>query len=243
MARKRFDSRNGGLVDSIVSGIGNQATSAIQGIGSGQNASFSINSILGNTIQSTSGYALNQGQNYLLSQISSGLGNSQNNAIVNAIATQVATAGVNQAIGFISQAIPNPFLGPSSVTTAGLGAQAARSTISIPDSVASQLEQADYGGSTYTLEDIVFTLVPANAGAQTQQPPQTAPTTSWDVGFDPKAAASIPAVDGLKGAAALAGPAKGVNIGGKNFGAAYSTLGGRASQVAPVSNVRLEPLW
>jgi hypothetical protein len=243
MARNRFDSLSGGLVDSVIAGVGSQVSGVIQSVGTGQQASFSINSALGGAVESASGYALNQGQNYLVSQLSSSLGNSTNNALVNSVVTQVATAGINKAVGFVSQGISNLFTGGSNVTTAGLGAQAARSTISIPDSVASQLEDADYGGSTYTLSDIVFTLVPANAGAQTQQPPQTAPTTSWDVGFDEKAAASLPALDSLKGATALGGPSQGIPIGGKNFGAAYSTLGGRASQVVPVSNLRLEPLW
>lgn len=243
MARNRFDSLSGGLVDSVVAGIGNQASGLIQNIGTNQQASFSINSALGGVVESASGYALNQGQNYLLSQLGSSLGSSTNNALVNAVVTQVASAGINQAINFVSQAIPNPFRGGSNVTTAGLSQQAARGTVSIPDSVVSQLEDADYGGSTYTLSDIVFTLVPANAGAQTQPQPQTAPSLPLDVGFDPAAAASLPAVDSLKGATALRGPAQGANIGGKNFGAAYSTLGGRASQVKPLSNLRLEPLW
>jgi hypothetical protein len=233
---QRFNSINGGVVDSVIAGLGNNVSTNILNIGSGQNASFGINSVLGGVVQDTTGYYLNEGQNYLLSQLGSTLGNSAQSALVNAVTTQIATAGINQAISFVSQVIPNPFLGGSNVTLAGLGAQAARSTISIPDSVASQLEDADYGGSAYTLEDIVFTLVPANAGAQTQLPPQTAPTTSWDVGFDAEASKSIPAIDGFKTVIANEGFAKGQTVGGRNFGAAYTTLGGRASQVKPVGS-------
>lgn len=243
MARNRFDSRNGGLVDSVVASVGNQVAGSIQNIGSGRNASFSINSVLGGAVQNASGYALNQGQNYLLSQLGSGISNSQSSALANAVTTQIASAGINAAIGFVSQAIPNPFLGGSNVTTAGLGAQAARGSISIPDSIVSQMEAADYGGSTYTLNDIVFTLVPANAGAQTQQQPQTSPSLPLNVGFDAAAAKSLPSMDALKGATALAGPAKGVTVGGKNFGAGYTTLGGRASQVNAVGSALPKVNW
>lgn len=243
MARDRFNSISGGLIDSVVAGIGNSVTQTIQNTGSGANASFSINSVLGTAIESTTGYALNAGQNYLLSQLGSSLTNSEQGAMANAVITQVASAGIDQALSFASSIISNPFTGPSSVTTAGLGAQAARGSKSISDSVASKLEAADYGGISYTLEDIVFTLVPSNAGAQTSPMGQSSPTIPWNVGFDENAAKSLPPVDALKGTTALNGPAKGVNIGGRNFGAAYTTLGGRASQVKPISPVRLEPFW
>jgi len=180
--------------------------------------------------------------------MSSSLGNVTDNALVNSVITQVATAGINKAVGFVSEGITNLFTGGSAtnVTTAGLSQQAARSTIGIPDSVASQLEDADYGGNTYTLNDIVFTLVPANAGAQTQQPPQASPTLPLDVGYDAKAAASLAPVDALKGATALAGPAKGTNIGGKNFGANYA-LGSapkvRNNLFENVAPLRAQPLW
>lgn len=237
MARRRFDSLNGGLVDSVVAGVGNQAAEAIQTIGTGRQASFSINSALGGIVESTSGYALNQGQNYLVSQLGSSLGSSTSNALTNAVITQVASAGINQALNFVSQAIPNPFRGGSNVTTAGLSQQAARGTVSIPDSVVSQLEDADYGGSTYTLNDIVFTLVPANAGAQTQQPPQTPPIVPLNTGFNANAANSVPVVDAFKSSVALSGPSAGAQLGGSKYASSARSLGGNTSAYS------ISPLW
>jgi hypothetical protein len=205
-----FNSTSGGLVDSVIAGLGNNASTSIQNIGSGQTASFAINSVLGGVVQDTTGYYLNEGQNYLLSQLGSTLGNSAQSALVNAVTTQIATAGINQAIKFVNQVIPNPFLGGgTNVTTAGLGSQAARATISIPDSIASKLEDADYGGSTYTLDDITFTLVPANAGAQTAQPPQTAPLVDINTAFSSNANFAPKALDALKGQTAYTFPAAG----------------------------------
>lgn len=228
MAR-RFDSLSGGLVDTVVAGVGNNASTAIQNVGNGQRASFGINSILGGAVEDTSGYLLNQGQNYALNELGKSLGPGVNSQLANAVITQVAAAGLNQAINFVSQTIPNPFIGGggTNVTTAGLPAQSARGSISIPDSVASKLEDADYGGIAFTVQDIVFTLTPAEEGAQAAQQPQTSPTVPLDVGFNPAAAASLPPVNALKGATALRGPARGFgtnnSLGGKNLGAIYGS--------------------
>lgn len=212
MAR-RFDSLGGGLVDTVVAGVGNNVAGAIQNIGTGQNASFGVSSVLAGVVEDTSGYALNAGQNYALSQLGSVLPPGESNALANAVITQVATAGLNQATNFISNIIPNPFLsGAPNVTTAGLGAQSARATISIPDSVASKLEDADYGGIAYTVQDITFTLTPANTGAQTQPPAQASPTVPLDVAFNPATNLNSNAATAFKGAAALNYPAKGFSF-------------------------------
>jgi len=207
-----FNSLSGGLVNSLVAGFGNTTSTGIQNIGSGLNASFSINSVLGGAVENVSGYSLNAGQNFLLSQIGSSLGNSATSALTNAVTTQIAAAGINQAIRFVSQAVPNPFLGASNVTTAGLGGQASRATISIPDSISSQLEAADYGGSAFTLSDIVFTLVPANAGAQTQQPSQTAPLVDINTAFNPNVNLSPKALSSLKSQTSYNFPAQGNTV-------------------------------
>jgi hypothetical protein len=238
MAGNSFNSVTGGLVNSVIANVGNSLSTSVQNLGnpnpsSAGWASVSVNSLLGSTIETSSGFALNAGENYLLTQLGSALPPNENNALANAVITQVASAGISQVSSFVSESVGGLLGGlGSTVTTAGAGAQASRSSKSIPDSVASQLPQADYGGQTYTLEDIVFTLVPANAGAQTAPQPQTSPSVPTDVGFDPAAAASIPAVDALKGATALAAPAQGLNVGGKNFGASYSL--GSASTVKPL---------
>jgi hypothetical protein len=230
---QRFDSLGGGLVDTVVAGVGNNASTAIQNIGSGQQASFGINSVLGGAVQDASGYALNQGQNYLTSQLGASLGNNINNSLANAVVTQIATAGINQAINFVSQAIPNPFFGGSNVTTAGLGAQGAKSSISIPDSVVSKLEDADYGGSAYTVQDIVFTLTPATAGAQGAPQAQSTPIVPLDTAFNSNTNLNSKALDTLKTQQAFALPAS---------GAAFNP---NADFVKPaaISTKNIKPLW
>jgi hypothetical protein len=226
---QRFNSTSGGLVDSIVAGIGNTASTAIQNIGSGQSASFAINSTLGGVVQDTTGYVLNAGQNYLLSQLGSTLGNSTQSALVSAVTTQIASTGISQAAKFIGQTLPNPFLGgATNPTTAGLGDQAAKATISIPDSISSKLEDADYGGSTYTLDDITFTLVPANAGAQTAEQPQTKPLVDLNTAFNPDVNLAPKALDALKGKTAYTFAATGAvtsSFGTGNFYTPAATSG------------------
>lgn len=238
MARDSFNSLTGGLVNSVIANVGNSLSTSVQNLGnpnpsSAGWASVSINSLLSSTIQTSTGYALNAGENYLLSQLGSLMPRDENGALINAVITQVGAAGINQVAGFVSQATGNLFGGfGANVTTAGLGAQSSRGTRSVPNSVVSSLPQADYGGQTYTLNDIVFTLVPANAGAQTAPQVQSLPTVFGNVGFDPVAAASYPPMNALKGVTALAGPARGVNVGGRNYGANYSL--GSASKVKPL---------
>jgi hypothetical protein len=243
MAR-RFDSISGGLVDTIVASVGSSVSETVQSAVSGKQASFSINSVLGGAVQASSGYALNAGQNYILNQLGSSLGNTQFGELSTSIVTQVAAAGLSQATSFISQALPNPFIGGggSNVTTAGLATIASKSSISIPDSVASKLEDADYGGIAYTVQDITFTLTPAKPGAQAQQPPQTNPTIGWDSAFSADALSSLPAVDVFKGSLALSGPAKGFNLGGRNYGAIF----GNGNQLGPATSgftSRIDPLF
>jgi hypothetical protein len=244
VARNRFDSISGGLIDTVIAGVGNNVSTAISNIGRGDQASFSLNSVTGGLVENATGYALNQGQNYLISQLTDSLTPSENNSVLNSVAAQVTAAGVNAAFDFVSQTFINPFVSGSgnNVTTAGLVAQGARSSISIPDSVVSRLEDADYGGIAYTVQDIVFTLTPAQPGAQAQQPPQTSPTMGWDQGFSADSAGTIPAVDALKGVTALNGPAKGVNVGGRNYGAIYGNgnqLGASTTGFKPL----LKPLF
>ena len=215
-----FDSLNGGLVDTVVAGIGNNVSGAIQNIGSGQQASFGINSVLGGVIQDSSGYLLNSGQNYALNQLGSLLPPGESNALANAVVTQIAAAGINQATSFINNIIPNPFLGGApNVTTAGIGASGARGSISIPDSVVSKLEDADYGDVTYTVEDITFTLTPAEAGAQSAPPAQSSPIIPLDTAFNPNVNLNSKALDSLKTQEAFKLPATGAT-----FSAAQDTL-------------------
>jgi hypothetical protein len=228
-----FDSVSGGLVDSVVAGLGNDSSFQLANVLSGQSASFSVNSILAGAVTSASGYGLNQGENYLLNQISSLVPPSLNNGLTNAVVTQVASVGIQAASGFIQQGVQN-LLGLNqapNVTTAGLAQQSSRSTISIPDSVVQSLPEM--AGSSYTLEDIVFTLVPANAGAQTAPQVQSKPTVDLGTAFNPDVNLSTPGIDKLKSSFATTFPATGSSV---NTAAAFSP--GKNLGVSPLANTK-----
>jgi hypothetical protein len=206
-----FSNFGGGLVNTIVAGAGNDiSTGLVNQLTS--NISFSVGDVLAGAVQNASGYALNEGANYLTSQVNSLVPTSIGNGLANAVATQVATVGINAVKGFAQQSITNLLAG-GNAPLVGLqsGATANKGTISVPMSVVEQLPNAEYGGSVYNLQpDVVFTIVPANAGPQTQAPPQTFPYTEADVFFDPKyTGADLPGIKALKGTAALAGPGSG----------------------------------
>jgi hypothetical protein len=225
-----FTNFNGGLINSIAVGGASTVATGLSNAFSGSPVNFSVNSLLSDAVENASGYALNSGSNYLLSQVSSLVPTDVNNGLNNAIATQIASVGLNQLRTFTQRGITGGFgnlisgLAPSPLANKG--------TVSVPMDVVSQLPDANYGGSLYTLTDIVFSVVPANAGPQTQPQPQSSPTVPWDTGFSPDFNNTIPGLDALKGATALAGPAKGVAIGGKNYGSFYSY-----GKVTPLSSL------
>jgi len=202
-------------------------------------SSFALSSVLGNAVQNSTGYGLNEGENYLLSQLQSSLPPGEYNQITNAVVTQIATAGVDTASSFIRDQVSS-WLGFSQapdVTTQGLGAMGAVGSKGIAPDVVGTLPQAQ--GGSYDLTDIVFSLVPANTGAQTAVQSQTDPSMDWSQGFSADTAGQIPAMDALKGQGALAGPASGVNIGGKNYGSFYRVQGaqtGAFSGATPIQS-------
>jgi hypothetical protein len=167
---------------------------------------------LAGAVQNTSSYGLNLGENYLLSQVSSLVPPSLGNGLANAVATQVASVGIQAASSFVQQGIQNllGFNQAPNITTVGLAQQASRSTISIPDSIVKSLPQM--AGDAYTLEDIVFTLVPANAGPQTAPQAQSKPTIPLDVAFNPKVNLSTLGISALKGKFSTTYPATGATV-------------------------------
>lgn len=206
-----FTNFGGGLINTVVAGAGNDISTGITNQLT-SNISFSVGDVLAGAVQDASSYALNDGSNYLTSQISSLVPTSIGNGLANAVATQVATVGINALRGFAEQGITSLLTG-GSTPLSGLqsGATANKGTISVPMSVVEQLPNAEYGGSVYNLSpDVIFTIVPANAGPQTQQPPQTFPYTEADIFFDPKyTGANLPGIQALKSTAALSGPGSG----------------------------------
>jgi hypothetical protein len=225
-----FTNFGGGLVNTIIAGAGNDLTTGISNSLSNK-AAFSVGSVLSNAVKNTSGVGLDSGSNYLLSQVSSLVPPSVGNGLSNAVATQVATVGINAAKGFVEQGLSNFLGGGRSNLISGLApsATANRGTISVPMGVVNQLPDSEYGGGAYTLTDIVFSVVPCNAGPQTQAQPQSTPAFSENTSFDADFAGKVPGLDSLKGQAALAGPGSGLNVGGRNFGANYRTSGGVAT--------------
>ena len=237
-----FDSVSGGLVDSLVAGLGNDASTQLANVFSGQQASFSVNSLLAGAVQNASSYGLNQGENYLLSQVSSLVPVSLGNGLANAVATQVASVGIQAASGFIQQGVQN-LLGLNqapNVTTAGSAQQSARSTISIPDSVVQSLPEM--AGSSYTLEDIVFTLVPANAGAQTAPQPQSSPTLPLDQVWDVNAKIPDTYLKDLKTTFATKLPATGIDT--KTLTSGFVNKGPLSDTLSPTAfKVPLKVNW
>lgn len=276
MARDRFNPITGGLLDSVVAGLGNDIsglTMSLGGIGvkgpgvpydtgatpgsgitlgsgdaiadagaalnQGLTANFAIDTVLGSAIQNSTGYVLNEGENYLLSQLGSVIPPSEYSQLTNAVVTQIAAAGIDTATNFISGQVSS-WLGFSqapNVTTQGLAGMGATSSKGIAPDVVGTLPQAQ--GGSYDLTDIVFSLVPANTGAQTAVQSQTNPSMDWTQGFSADTAGQIPAVDALKGQGALAGAGSGLSVGGKNFGSFYSAQGaqsGAFSGAAPLKS-------
>ena len=74
------------------------------------------------------------------------------------------------------------------------------------------MPEAEYGGNRFTPQDIVFSVVPANAGPQTQAPPGTSPTVPLTSAFTPDFSKSPAILGDFKKALALDGPASGFQV-------------------------------
>jgi hypothetical protein len=219
-----FNNFGGGLVNTIVAGAGNDISAGLTNQLT-SNISFSVGDVLASTVQLSSGYALDEGANYLTSQVSSLVPTSVGNGIANAVATQVATVGISSLRGFAERTVTNIFSGQPIFSGLNTGATANKGTVSVPMSVVEQLPDADYGGSAYSITpDVVFSIVPANSGPQTEPQPETFPYTEADIGFDPKFAGATPGINALKGTTALEGASTGSVFGGGSK--ALSTFGG-----------------
>lgn len=214
-----FSNFGGGLVNTVVAGLGNNISTELTNQLT-SNIQFSVGDVLAGAVQSASGYALNDGSNYLLNQVNRAVPSSIGNGLANAVASQVASVGINAVRGFASQGInnilgqQNPISGLVGGATGGQGGFLGLHADGLP--------AAQYDGSLYGLTpDLVFSVVPANPGPQTQQPGQTAP--KWSLGQVHQASFSPDngALDFFKASLTEAGPGRGVNIGGRNFGSTY----------------------
>jgi len=109
------------------------------------------------------------------------------NLLGDSISQQVQQVGAASAFNFISQNTPlTPAFSNPLVTTAGLATQAALATIGIPQQIVNLLPTSEYSNRNYNLNDVTFTLLPANTGPQSVQPPQTSPTVPLNVAFNSK---------------------------------------------------------
>ena len=234
-----FTNFTGGLVNTIAVGAGNRiATGLTNQLTS--NISFSVGNVLAGSVQDASGYALDAGSNYLLSQVSSLVPPSVGNGLANAVTTQIASVGINAVRGFAQNTITN-ILGQQNPISGLAGSVTGASGNAFIGLHADGLPAAEYGGQLYTNKDIVFSVVPANPGPQMAEQPQTAPSWLTNAQYGIEAIESTPGMDALKGDLAFAGAARGVNIGGKNYGASYKadnpvtsyTTGSGATSILP----------
>lgn len=226
-----FTNSSGGLINSIVAGAGNNISASLANQFS-SNIQFSVSDTLAGAVTSATGFALNQGQNYLLSQVSSLVPTSTGNNLSNAVVSQVASVGITQATSFVNSAVSNLLSGApifsgignpfgSSAAGSGESGGGAGGFIGLH---AKDLPEAEYGGNRFTTQDIVFSVVPANAGPQTQAPPGTEPTVSLTSAINPDFSKSPTILGDFKKALALDGPASGFEVKPGNFSKGFSKV-------------------
>ena len=181
-----FANPTGGLIPSVVANPTNFSPTPAT-FGQGASASFSVGPVLAASVASQSGYSLIGGDNYQMGQIQPFITPTNYNLLGDSISQQVQQVGAASAFNFISQNTPlTPAFSNPLVTTAGLATQAALATIGIPQQIVNLLPTSEYSNRNYNLNDVTFTLLPANTGPQSVQPPQTSPTVPLNVAFNSK---------------------------------------------------------
>jgi hypothetical protein len=142
------------------------AGQALGGALAGSAINIGLNSALGTSVVGPQGFSLNSGANilastvtpYVTGAVAAGINQSINSSLKSAgafgpILSNLGTSLVNQAFGGISNAI----LG---------GTDTATNYKMFPGGGGTGEAPADYGGSAYTLTDVVFSLQSANQGPQ-----------------------------------------------------------------------------
>jgi hypothetical protein len=211
-----FSNFSGGLINSIVAGAGNNISTGLANQFS-SNIQFSVGEVLAGAVTDTTGFALNQGQNYLLNQVSSLVSPSIGNGLANAVVTQVASVGITAATSFVNSTVSNLLSGQPIFSGVGsaFGSGAAGSGASGGGAGgfiglhAQGLPNAEYGENRFTTNDIVFSVVPTNAGPQTQGQPGASPTVPLSAAFSPDFSFSPAVLGNFKKELAFAGPATG----------------------------------
>lgn len=142
------------------------AGQALGGALAGSAINIALNSALGTDVVGPQGLSLNSGANflastitpYITSSVAAGINQNINNSLKSAgafgpILSNLGSSLANQAFNGISNAI---FAGTDTATNYKM----------FPGGGGDGEAPADYGGSSYTLSDVVFSLQPANQGPQ-----------------------------------------------------------------------------
>lgn len=143
-----------------------KAGQALGGALAGSAINIGLNSVLGTEVVGPQGFKLNSGANilastitpYVTSSVAAGINQNINSSLKSAgafgpILSNLGSTLVNQAFNGISNAI---FSATNTATNYKM----------FPGGGGEGEAPADYGGSAYTLTDVVFSLQPANQGPQ-----------------------------------------------------------------------------
>ena len=165
------------------------AGQSLGGALAGSAVNIALNSALGTDVVGPQGLSLNSGANLLASTITpyvtgavaAGINQNINNSLKSAgpfgpILSNLGTSLVNQAFGGIADTL----LGNTDTAT---------NYKMFPGGGGQGEAPADYGGSAYTLTDVVFSIQPANQGPQA--------FGDFSAAFDPKFGTSLPFGDVL----------------------------------------------
>jgi hypothetical protein len=167
------------------------AGQALAGNLAGSAVNIAVNSVLGTSVSGPQGLSLNSGANilastltpYVTSSVAAGINQNIEKSLKSAGPFGPALSGL--ATGFVNQAtqgITNAIFG-----AAIPGGGSATNYKMFPGGGGEGEAPADYGGSAYTLTDVVFSLQRANQGPQSFGQAQEA--------NQPKVATRVPAID------------------------------------------------
>lgn len=190
---------SGGFVGTVVGSLTNNITPALDGIISNP-GSFAVSDTISYAVKDVANLSLQAGQNYALTQISSALPTSLQSDIAGQISNAAINAGINLATNAFANALTSqitdaPGIGGGSGITGTVGPSGQQPGLA---GVTDSLPPADYGGNSYTLTEVVFTIVPYKTGASDAGGPQTSPIIPLSEAFNGNALPSFPGANALK---------------------------------------------
>ena len=187
---------SGGLVGTIVSSLTKGTTPALTG--AIQNpGSFAIKNTLTTAVRDTGRASLQSGLNYTLPQISGALPKSLQSGIASQISGAATKGGLGLSSNTFATALPSfapGFLGSSGGVGGILGMAGPMGRQPSLPGVTDSLEPADYGGRNYTLQEVVFSVVPYRTAATTTTSPQTSPSIDLSQAFNSNKIDTFPGI-------------------------------------------------